>query len=403
MRRERIPLLKDHHNHPSVYGAMRTCVDLANVDDKTTALDLISSRGEEIVFALGWNDSLFGFEDSDLEALPPVFIVNTSLHGFRVNDAGRERLRRTHPGIVERFDDQAWIERNLHRLFKLIVEVRGCDASCLTAFYDDLLARGVWYAQDMLLPGLLSIDAVEQAGFTERTLLWADPDTYRSLDPEARDKVHGIKLFMDGALGAYTAAMNEPLQTGQRGILLRSDEELHETLEGISDYGKPLAIHVLGDRAADQILAALEALAAAGTTFPGIRLEHCQFITPEHARRIKRLGAVLSMQPNFSIESLSYADRLTPEQCGRNNPFRRLIDEDGFVPGEDLVLGSDGMPHGAQFALQMSLFPPLSSQVLTLEEFVAGYCMPESGPGSLELEIDDDRRAVRILSVSPTG
>jgi predicted amidohydrolase YtcJ len=375
---------------------MRTCVDLASVEDKAVALDLIAARNAELVFVLGWNDSLFDFDTDDLEALPPVFIVNTSLHGFRVNEGGRERLRQTHAEVVERLDDQAWIERKLHRLLKLIVDVQGCDARCLTAFYDSLLERGVWYAQDMLLPGLASIEAIERAGLFERTLLWADPGTYRALDPNARTRVHGIKLFMDGALGAYTAAMNEPLLTGQRGILLRTDNELRDTLGGASDYDRPLAIHVLGDRAMDQILAMLERLEGDGVSFPGVRLEHCQFITSEHARRVKALGATLSMQPNFSIETLVYADRLTPEQCARNNPFRRLIDEDGFVPGEDLVLGSDGMPHGAEFALRMSLFPPLPSQAMTLEEFVAGYCMPDDTNGSIALEIDDDARTVSV-------
>ena len=133
-------------------------------------------------------------------------------------------------------EDQAWLERNLHSVLKLIVDVKGCDAGCLTAFYNDLLALGVWYAQDMLLPGLPSLEAVEKAGLTERTLLWTDPDAYRSLDAAAQSKVHGIKLFMDGALGAYTAAMNDPLLTGQRGILLRTDEELRETLADVHDF-----------------------------------------------------------------------------------------------------------------------------------------------------------------------
>ncbi len=54
------------------------------------------------------------------------------------------------------------------------------------------------------------------------------------------------------------------------------------------------------------------------------------------------------------------------------------------------------MPHGAQFALQMALFPPLPTQTLTLEEFVAGYCMPDFTHGSIELEIDDDARAISV-------
>lgn len=398
-RQERIPLLRDHHSHPSIYAAMRTCPDLRSVHDKATALDLLREQQDDFVFALGWNDSLFDFADADLADLPPVFIVNTSLHGFRLNAGARERLAETHPEVERHIDDQDWVERNLQTLLKLIVEVRGCDAACLGAFYDALLDQGVWYAQDMLLPGRATIDAVDGAGLAERTLLWADPQTYRSLDEHARARVHGIKLFTDGALGAHTAAMVEPLLSGETGILLRTDDELRTTLGEAADTGKALAVHAVGDRGLEQILGALEDVGRDGVGFPEVRLEHCQFTSPENARRVKALGATLSMQPNFSIETYDYSDRLSAAYCTLNNPFRRLIDEDGFVPGDDLILGSDGMPHGAQFALEMALFPPLASQRLTLEEFVAGYCMPDLSTGVIDLLIDDDRRAVTLQVV----
>jgi len=397
--RARLPLLEDHHTHPSIYGAMRTCPDLRQIGDKTQALALMRQPNEAFVFALGWNDSLFAFDDEDLADLPAVFIVNTSLHRFRLNDAARERLAETHPEVVANIDDQDWVERHLQTILKLIVELKGCDATCLAAFYDDLLAQGVWYAEEMLLPDRASVEAVEATGLGERTLLWADPETYRSLDAAVRDQVHGIKLFTDGALGARTAAMVEPLLSGECGILLRTDMELRATLGRLESVGKPLAIHAVGDRALDQILTALEDVGHDGVAFPGIRLEHCQFTTSENARRVKALGAVLSMQPNFSIETYDYSDRLPAAYCALNNPFRRLIDEDGFVPGDDLILGSDGMPHGAQFALEMALFPPLDSQRLTLEEFVAAYCMPDLSTGSLEVLIDDDRRSVTLQVV----
>ena len=103
------------------------------------------------------------------------------------------------------------------------------------------------------------------------------------------------------------------------------------------------------------------------------------------------------MQPNFSVDSVLYRDRLNSQQIQNNNPFRMIIDEAGFEPGKDLILGSDGMPHGAQYALQSSLFPPQSGQVLTLDEFVAGYAMPDLRHGTIEIEIDD--AASKVTSV----
>ena len=57
------------------------------------------------------------------------------------------------------------------------------------------------------------------------------------------------------------------------------------------------------------------------------------------------------------------------------------------------------MPHGAPYALQMSLFPPLASQQLTLEEFVEGYCMPDLSTGHIEIAIDQEARAVSVESI----
>ena len=106
------------------------------------------------------------------------------------------------------------------------------------------------------------------------------------------------------------------------------------------------------------------------------------------------------MQPNFSSDSVDYADRMGANYCQMNNPFRMLIDEAGFVPGDDLVFGSDGMPHGAQTALQQSLFPAFSEQRLSLNEFVAGYCLDNDSIGAIEFSVDEQRRLVELESES---
>ncbi|MGA2152760.1 MAG: hypothetical protein ABSG48_11515, partial [Geobacteraceae bacterium] len=107
-------------------------------------------------------------------------------------------------------------------------------------------------------------------------------------------------------------------------------------------------------------------------------------------------GIVLCMQPNFSFESTCYRDRLPGQFLGRNNPFRMLIDDVGYVPGKDLLFGSDGMPHGAQYALESALFPPFPGQVLELSEFVAGYCMPDLENGFIDVAIDYENRKIFI-------
>jgi len=45
-----------------------------------------------------------------------------------------------------------------------------------------------------------------------------------------------------------------------------------------------------------------------------IRIELAQLISFETARPAKEAGIILSMQPNFSIDSVVYADRLAEHQ-----------------------------------------------------------------------------------------
>lgn len=402
-RKRLIPLLKDHHSHPSVYSALAESVDLKPVSSLQQALSEIRSQGQDFCIVHGWDNSRYQFSRSHLEELPPVFILNLSLHSFLLNDSGRRELQRTHPEIVAHERDSNWIERNLPSVLKMVVEIKGCSGSSLSRFFSHLATQGVWHVEEMLLPNAGVIDAFRQAELLERTAFWADPEAYQSLGLEDRALVRGMKLFADGALGAYTAAISQAYSEGRQGLLLYSNEELRELLSELSEIGKPLAIHAIGDRALDQVLDQLESLATRGQEFPSVRLEHCQFITRRNAGRAREMRITLSMQPNFSLDSLAYRDRLGHELVERNNPFRMLIDEAGFIPGKDLILGSDGMPHGVEWALNSALFPPQPEQRLSLEEFAAGYCLPDLERGWVELEIDEPRQRVRICRVEVTG
>jgi predicted amidohydrolase YtcJ len=135
-----------------------------------------------------------------------------------------------------------------------------------------------------------------------------------------------------------------------------------------------------------------------GGALPGpVRLEHAQLVTEPQARRARDLGLILSMQPNFSEDSVLYADRLGAGAVAGNNPFRMLIDRVGFRPGADLLLGSDGMPHGLACAAQWALFPSQPGQRLELDELLAGYGTAPDPGGPVALEIDGGSRRVRLV------
>ena len=210
---------------------------------------------------------------------------------------------------------------------------------------------------------------------------WAGETVYAGLTPGERKKVRGVKLFTDGALGTRTAAVHGQYLSGESGFLLHGDEALREKMHGYMKEGVPLAIHAIGGRAVDQVVGSACSLRKEPGCSGQVRIEHAQFISPGTAFAARESGIVLCMQPNFSIDSIMYADRLSPAELAANNPFRMLIDRAGYVPGVDLLFGSDGMPHGMVTALESSLYPPYPDQQLTLNEFRSGYCMNDSGTG----------------------
>ena len=399
-----IPLLKDYHNHPSIYACLQASVNLGDCSDKATATARIMSScpADRLSIILGWNSGFYEFTKEELAKLPPVFICNISLHSYLVNSKGAEFLTDKFPDVIESINDPEWVERNLYRIKQVIGHFSPLDAGGLKKFFNEyLMERGVYYAEDMLVLFPETISLTEQAGVLERTKLWAPPDVYGRLDKHLQEKVNGLKIFTDGAIGAGSAAVNADYKDGKKGILLYTDEELFNLIKASLRHDKPFSIHAIGDQAIEQTISAIEQVKADTGKAPTVRIEHCQFITRAQAARAKSLGLLLGMQPNFSFDSKMYDGYLPTEFLKGNNPFRMLIDEYGFQPGKDLLLGSDGMPHGAQFALEQSLLPSIPGQRLTLEEFCAGYCMPDQSHGRIELDISNDSKiTTKILPAS---
>jgi hypothetical protein len=392
-----LPLAFDRHTHVSLYAALQACPSLAG-RGREEALDLLRGLpGGRLNVVTGWHSGRLPFGEGELDALPPLMLLNFSLHGFRLNRPGEEYLREREPELVARWREASWCERNLPRLFSLYGALAGLDASKLAAFGAQLEALGIGQAEDMLLTDEAAWRVMRSAGPCR---FWAGPELFRALPPEAQAEAQGLKLFADGAIGARTAALSGTYLDGGRGMLLQEGEAFQEELARLHALRKALAIHAIGDRAIEGVITALERLEAGGLRFPALRLEHVQFITEAQARRARDLGASLSMQPNFSSDSVDYADRLGVPWREANNPFRMLIDRAGFKPGRDLLFGSDGMPHGLEEALQWGLFPAFAGQRLSLEELRAGYGIPE-GEGPFRVEIDGERRRVRACGAEP--
>lgn len=399
MIKARIPLLNDRHTHISFYAALSSAADLSACTTLKSALAVLKKRKGPLVVARGWKNNYYDLPREELDKLGPVAVCNVSLHGFCLNQAARKKLAARYPEIVAGIDDQRWVERHLDRIFELFTVSGG--AGAIPGYMAGLAAQGVWAAGDMLVSSNAAARLLIRQ-YPGRVTLWTEPEYYEKLGTAARAAVYGIKLFTDGALGARTAALAGSYKGGGAGVLLHSDAELTRLILAAAGFTGRVAVHAIGDAALEQVLAALER-AAKKKKFEA-RIEHAQLISYGQARRARKLGVTLCMQPNFSADSVYYADRLPARYLRGNNPFRMLIDRAGFVPGRDLVFGSDGMPHGARAALESALFPPYPGQRLTLGEFAAGYCLPDFSAGWIEVAIDERKKKVgAVIRPSAAG
>ncbi len=389
----RIPLLKDNHNHLFTYSNLFQAESLFYVKDKTSAIKLLSGFPEnKINIAIGWFDTYYNFTSSELNNLPPFIICNNSLHKYLLNRNAQDIINQDYPEWVRNNNDQFWVEKNIMQILSYISGFFQFDEVSFKSVLRKNLEKGVCFASDMFVTSDKIFSFLATHKNVDYSEIWTDPELFPRLTTEHKQVCRGVKLFTDGALGASTAALHE-YKTNGNSFLTYTDAEFIAKLEKILPYKTDIAIHCIGDIAIEQVVNSID-LNKSKIVGQEIRLEHVQFINETQAKRAKDLGLVLSMQPNFNMDSVIYSDRLTTQYCESNNPFRMLIDKAGFIPGIDLIFGSDGMPTGIDGTLQESLFPPVPGQKISLDEFVAAYCTDSFDKGFINVHIDQLKKKV---------
>ena len=396
-----LPSLHDHHSHVSLYAALCGLPDISALAPEEALACLASQPRDRLSLVKGWRSDRLAFSEEAIAGLPPLIAINFSLHGFVMTRAAIPYVEEAWPELARNYRDPQWTEGRLPELFEFYGVSAGLDQAKLDAFMRGLGELGVGSVEDMACIGEGALAVIATSPYRDRVTSWASPSCFAKLPDAARKRVEGFKLFLDGSIGARSAAIEPAFLDGGQGRLLYDDAGLEELLSGLAGEGRALAVHAIGQRAIRQILDVLERYSANSLVFPRIRLEHVQFIGRKEAFRARDLGACLSMQPNFNSDSVDYADRLPEALLASNNPFRMLIDKAGFTPGKDLVFGSDGMPHGPEYALAWSLFPAFAGQGLSIDEFIAGYSAEgREPPAGASLEVDEGKRSVRQLRCS---
>ncbi len=207
-----------------------------------------------------------------------------------------------------------------------------------------------------------------------------------------------IKLFSDGSLGARTAALGAPYSDDPRtaGELIYGPDELARRVQRIYDAGFQVCTHAIGDRAMAATLDAMEAGEMVRQGNPSARrfpprIEHASLVNPALVERMRSLGVVAAVQPQFARSDYWAPERLGVERARGCYAFRTLWE--GGVP----LGGSTDCPVEPLDALaalgQMVSRPPWSpDEVIPLEAALrifseGSYQLQGAPPGAGRLAV----------------
>ncbi|MCX7994654.1 MAG: amidohydrolase family protein [candidate division WOR-3 bacterium] len=183
-------------------------------------------------------------------------------------------------------------------------------------------------------------------------------------------KFAGKKIFMDGSIGAQTAALRIPYQHSKNlGKLLLTEEELSELIKLAEKNSVQLMIHSIGDRSTETILNAFKS-ARVDRNQLRHRLEHLEILNDKLIAEIARLDLIASMQPNFlrwQYPGGLYERHLGPRYRDMNC-FKRIK-----KAGIKLIFGSDCMPLGPFYGINLAVNHPFIKNRLTPAEALQMY------------------------------
>lgn len=402
-----MPSFVDAHCHFVQMGLKRACLDLSNTRSARQLLAeaaAVRSSGSGILLGEGFDDSTW--DDPALPSLGdmdaafpdrPVFLRRICGHMALLNSRMMEIL----PPGLDGVDDARGIAREepVLRFRELFPPSEGEIEKAARAAFEMCATSGV--------TGVGALETLGRAaglGELVPDMSFACYVPYTDMDALKKDRpewVKGVKFFLDGSIGAETAATGCGYLTGAEPSLLWDSADLEGALSEVYGAGLYPVMHAIGAKAIEQAgRASKTAWERSGGTGNRIaRIEHAEELSAVPAEALDPSFHRLSMQPNFVLNWQArdrlYGAKLPWEAVEDLNPFRSVL-ERGFR----LAFGSDGMPFGPLAGLAGATEHPNRAQRLGVVEALAAYTTDSAalcGLGELSTPIGVGRRADMVL------
>ncbi len=154
-------------------------------------------------------------------------------------------------------------------------------------------------------------------------------------------RFEGFKLFLDGSLGARTAAVSFPYADDPEtdGMLIHEFDELVEKLCESTRRGDHILVHAIGDRAIDQLLDAVEKTCSLHPKprYPYL-LNHIEIVRPDQVERMRKLPVACVIQPTYVPSDID----MVPTRLGEKKEYACVWKD--LVEAGLLLCGSSDAP-----------------------------------------------------------
>jgi predicted amidohydrolase YtcJ len=164
-----------------------------------------------------------------------------------------------------------------------------------------------------------------------------------NLGPDSRLTARTIKIILDGALSAGTAALLSPYcdDPTSVGLFTWNDDELLDAAAYFDGEGFQLHIHAIGDGAIRQGLDVIEKISAINPSHDRRAvIAHAQLIDPADLPRFAELGVIANYQPLWTyldpMNKILIAPRLGEERNNRQYQLASMV-----ASGARIAYGSD--------------------------------------------------------------
>jgi len=321
-----MPAFVDSHIHLDGVGELINTLDLRGTQSIEEMKKIIKSFAEassaRYIVARGWDQELFAERRwptrRDLDeavADRPVIAIRVCGHAAVLNSAAIKSLDLDKAvGQSPDFDPDSGLvkEEALEFVRERIYEMRDVDE--VTKFIDD--AQNKLLSEGVTAVGFMSVSPKVFAALMRlriegrlklRVASYINYDFFKIISQvptSIRDEalwIQGVKLFVDGSLGARTALLSEPYSDAPatRGQQILTVEELSEAMLKASSLGFQTAVHAIGDGALDVVIRASETSGVRGWKL--LRVEHASVVRDDQLDSIRNAGFGISVQPHFIL------------------------------------------------------------------------------------------------------